>query len=269
MSQSLFSQDDTNEKNFRFGLRTSPQVTWLRSNNSKLYESSGVKFGFGFGLDLEFKLSKVAHILTGIGGDFLGGSQIYKSTEGYGYATNKDNELLKNEDANWNSTASGTSFLNNLKSRKVNTTYVNLPIAMKLMTKQLSGFRYYGIFGGEVGILTKAIAQDEVEQVIGVNGTDWNLKPVSTNSDLNIASDCIPVKLSWRVGAGAEYNLSGTTNLFFGVNFVRCFTNLYRAESKYIVGDFKNTVINGTTPRKEAKQGAFGDAVVLNVGILF
>lgn len=267
LSGSIVSQNDSENKNFRFGLRASPQLNWLRSNNNKLYEKSGMAFGFGFGLDLEFRLSKVAHILTGIGGDFLGGKQIYKSTDGYGYSLNKDNDILQNQDENWN--LSSDNYLNKLKSRRVKTTYVNLPIAIKLMTKELSGMKYYGVFGGDIGILTKIIAQDEVEQVDAIVSTDIRYKPVSTNSDLNISKDCIPVKLSWKVGAGAEYNLSGTTNLFFGINYVRCFTNLYRSESKYLVSDFEDAVKNGTFPRKSAKQGAFGDGIILNLGILF
>jgi hypothetical protein len=137
------------------------------------------------------------------------------------------------------------------------------------MTKEFSGLKYYGIFGGEIGVLTKAVAEDDIEQIESITGNEIKYKPVTQNSDLNIMSDCIPVKASWKIGAGAEYNLSGTTNLFVGINYVRCFTNLYRSESKYVVGDFASTVINNVTPRVKAKQGAFGDAIVLNIGILF
>ncbi len=258
VAQTSFAQDA--DKKFRFGLRVAAQPTWLRSDDVKNYANSGTKFGFGFGLNAEFKLTSAVSFSTGIGGDFIGGSQEYKTDNTtLGYAVDKAGSYVE-IDKNW--AANGSKFYS-IQSRKVKTTYVTIPLTLKMMTNEISGLKYFGVFGGNLGILTKARAEDQVTLVSG------SLPTAGTNSDMNIYHDCIPVKAELNVGIGTEYRLSGTTSAFLSINYIRGFTNLYRGTSKFLVTDFPNTYVNQISPPMGAKQGALGDMVQINIGILF
>jgi hypothetical protein len=253
------------DKNVRFGMKVAAIPTWLRSNDKKLYANGNPKFGFGFGLMLEFKITNVVKFATGIGGEFLGGEQVYKSD--YGYILN-GNDFYAVSQSDYLTDYSNTSknyYV--LKSRKIKTTYVTLPVALKMMTKAYSGMRFFGSFGGDIALLTRAKANDEVLDYKAANSA-------KTNSDMNIYKETIPVRVNLNVGIGMEYNISGSTSLMVSVNYMRSFLNLYRNESKYISKDFEkqtsNYIISGANPGVAgAKQGAFVDGIAINVGVLF
>src|SRR4051812_47543225 len=66
------------DKKFRFGIRATPQPSWLKSDNTGS-KGSGAVFGFGFGMIMEFKLSDIIRFQTGVGGDFEGGWITYRN----------------------------------------------------------------------------------------------------------------------------------------------------------------------------------------------
>jgi opacity protein-like surface antigen len=183
---------DAADKNVRFGLRVSPTPTWLRSNDLKNIDNGGAKFGFGFGLQLEFKINSTASFVTGIGGDFLGGTQTYKT--GQGYALSKDNSAyIASKDLDFSKDAQDINSSNNngynfyeLKSRSVKVTYITLPVLLKLMTKDISGFKYFGMFGGNIAVQTKYRAADNVS-VLTYNDAPGIKAYESTNTTVTIS----------------------------------------------------------------------------------
>jgi hypothetical protein len=269
---------DAADKNVRFGLRVSPTPTWLRSNDLKNIDNGGAKFGFGFGLQLEFKINSTASFVTGIGGDFLGGTQTYKT--GQGYALSKDNSAyVESKALDFNKDAQGISSSTDqaynyfeLKSRSVKASYVTIPILLKLMTKDISGFKYFGVFGGNIAVQTKYRAADNVS-VLTYNDAPGIKAYESTNttvtiSDMRPSGDIIPVNVALNVGLGFEYNVSGSTSLFVSVNYIRGFINQYTPSSSYIIDNMKTNINNkGGTPN--SKQSALSDGVQINVGVLF
>src|SRR4051812_37024014 len=60
------------DKKWRFGLRVTPQPSWFSSGDKNNIPAGSI-MGLGFGLNVEYRFSDVAGILTGIGGDFEGG----------------------------------------------------------------------------------------------------------------------------------------------------------------------------------------------------
>ena len=86
---------------------------------------AGAKFGFGFGLQTEFRINSTASFVTGIGGDFLGGKQSYKNGQGYvlnkdgAYTDSKETDFNQGTTGLYNSTNNGDNFYE-LKSRSVN-----------------------------------------------------------------------------------------------------------------------------------------------------
>ncbi len=272
----LVSQEASNKK-LRFGLKVTPTPTWLRSNDTKIIDNGGTKFGFGFGLQLEFRINSTASFVTGIGGDFLGGKQTYKA--GQGYALNKDNtEYIESKNLNFNNNANGINSSNNsdynfyeLKSRSIKATYITIPVLLKLMTKDISGFKYFGMFGGNIAVQTKYRAEDEITLLkynSSNNINQYEYNGTSTISDMRPPGDIVPINLALNVGIGAEYNISGSTSLFLSVNYIRGFINQYTATSSSMINDIK-TNINTAGGTTASKQSALSDGVQINIGVLF
>jgi hypothetical protein len=271
---SFNAQDTDADKKFRFGLRIVPTPTWLRSTDTKLVEKGAAKFGFGFGLQTEFRINSTASFVTGIGGDFLGGKQTYKN--GQGYVLNKDNGYVDSKQSDFTlgassfTASSNTNKFYELKSRSVKATYVTIPVLLKLMTKDISGLKYFGMFGGNIAIQTKFRATDEVA-LLSWNTTTGKYDAASSTSkieDLRPTGDLIPLNLALNVGIGAEYNLSGSTSFFVSINYIRGFINQYQATSDIMVDKITENLNAGTAPTK-SKQSGFSDGLQINLGILF
>lgn len=269
----LFAEDGDDRK-VRFGLKVTPTPTWMRSNDTKLVENSGMKFGFGFGLQIEFKINSTAAFVTGIGGDFLGGKQIYKNGQGYMINTG-DNGYRESGTITYqylpgvmhaNSMVDDYKFYE-LKSREIKVTYITLPILLKLMTKDISGFKYFGVFGANVAVATKYKVTDEITELNYTAG-GFSSGGSSTLSDMTPSGDYLPFNAGLNVGLGMEYNLSGSTSAFISFNYCRGFINQYKSESKVIVDNLKESLNNMKTPVK-SKQSAFSDGVQINIGMLF
>lgn len=266
MAQSFMAQDSNFDKKMRFGLRVAPQPTWLSSNDNNTTKN-GAGFGFGFGLVAEFKLSDIIHFSTGIGGDFESGKLSYRQDPAGnftpGYVLNNDGNLVeaKNGLSPSSYLATGNKYYL-LRQRNLKTTYVTIPLMLKMLTKEISGFRYFGMFGGELGIRVKTKANDDVTLVSN--------NVYTTNSNLNVGPDAslIPMRFGLNVGAGTEYRLAGTTSLFLSVNYFRSFTNTMRVESKY-VSTGGSIDSNNNIQFTHLKQGIFANAVRINIGVLF
>lgn len=262
------------DKKFRFGIRATPQPTWYKSDNNNS-KGAGATFGFGFGLIMEFKLSKIIHFSTGIGGDFEGGYISYRNDNDFNvngiltregeYVESKDGKFTPEQQlANGN-----TQYI--LKERRVKTTFVTIPLMLKMMTDEYSGARYFANAGLELGIRAKTQAKDSYVSGIRstVSGTNTTTAFVDedelTKSDINIGKDAslAPLRLGMNLGLGMEYRLGGSTSLLFSANYFQSFTNLMRKDSKYLV---KATVPNVLDP---LNQGLFMRAVRINIGLLF
>lgn len=276
LANSFLAQDADDDKKFRLGLKVAGQPTWFSSNQSGTSKLS-TGFGFGFGLVTEFRLGKTASFVTGIGGDFENGSVKYKyepstttnnNNYSVGYVMDNSGTLKELKDGvNQNDLlVDGDTYYDGIIERKIKTTHVTIPIALKMMTKEISGFKYFGVFGGEVGVRVKARATDKYTRSYSSTGIGAG----STNENVDIKKDgsLVPIRVGMNVGLGAEYRLSGSTSAFISINYFRSFTNLMRKDSKYMIYD-TNVDSNGTTTFFRVKQGLLMNAIRINVGVLF
>jgi len=244
---SLSAQDANFDKKIRFGLRITPQPTWFISDD-KNNVPNGAKFGFGFGLNMEFKLSEIASLLTGIGGDLEGGKYQFRNDPGKYqaiYLMNENNEFVKpngtTDGTNNKIYKSSTAFI--LKSRSVTTTYLTVPLILKLSTKEFSGLKYYGMFGAEFGFRLSAKATDTYFQTgkfyqTSSPDTIMIFKPipgVDSQSGIDISKEFsgFPARVCFNAGLGAQYRLSGSTAVFCNVNYFRSLSNIMRKQSDY------------------------------------
>lgn len=249
ISLKTLAQEDEPLKNFRFGLRISPEISWLKPSDVKRLDGAGAKFKLGYALMTEFRLNKVVSLATGIGFEKNGGSLSYIDTARYLY---HDAAPLK-----YNSDTAGiskTTEVYQLKERSFSVGYWAIPITLKMRTKEIGVMTYFGQAGINLGIRTKGIAKDEVR----------SLKNSSTSlDDINISSDMSFFKAAINVGAGAEYNLAGSTSLVFSVNYLNGLTNVSKSKSDYLY----KTETSGA--RTAYKQKFTNNAVSITVGVLF
>lgn len=278
LAQASASGDDSDNK-IRFGLRINPQPTWF-SSADKNNIPNGSAFGYGFGLNIEYRFSTVVSLLTGIGGDFEGGKIKYKmdpvnNFQVCYFKNDGDNfiQAKNNSPANELKMAGNTVYL--LKERKINTSYVTIPIILKLSTKDINGMKYYGLFGAELGFRIKAKATDSFYDIRKYKSdTTYETLPANPINDIDISKDAslLPIRVGLNVGAGIEYRLAGTTSFFASVNFFNSFTNLMRNESKYLMYNWQ--VIDaskGTTlvNYKMLNQNLMLKAIRINLGFMF
>src|SRR4051812_9761738 len=70
----MFAQDENNLKNFRFGLKVAPALTWYKPDaSSKNFAKGGSSLKLNYGLITEFRLNKVASFATGLEVAYDGG----------------------------------------------------------------------------------------------------------------------------------------------------------------------------------------------------
>ena len=271
------SKESEFDKSFRFGLRVTPQPTWFASND-KNNLPYGANFGLGFGLNIEYKFSEIAAFQFGIGGDFEGGKYTFKYDPQDSYMV----QYWQDKSGNFVAPKSGaaSNAINNpdntgyiLKERSIKTTFVTIPLILKLSTKEYNGLKYFGMFGGELGIRAKAIATDSYFDsfVYDAKGTITKSNGESSQSTINIGKDAslIPMRFGLNVGLGTEYRLAGSTAVFFSANYFHSFTNFMRNDSKYMVYNVNKDLTAGTETYKFVKQTLLLNAIRINIGILF
>lgn len=272
----LFAQDGANElKNFRFGLKVAPSINWYKPEG-KIISADGVAARFGGGLVLEFRLSKVASIQTGAQIDIDGGKLRYNNggpnsvganTVSYYYNT-LDDKIVHYDPL----LASSPSYVHyQLNERVYRITYVTIPLTLKMKTKEIGAFTYYGQIGVNNSFRWKAFANDELQIINDATNT---LGTKDSKSKVEITQDMSVYAASLNFGLGAEMNLAGTTSLVFGLNYNLGFTNVVMTDSKYInrrANEANYNEISNPSAYILSKmpQEVKSSAVVLTVGVLF
>ena len=276
------------DKKYRFGLKVSPQPTWYKSNNTNS-KGAGSTFGFGFGLLLDIKLSKIIHFTSGLGGDFEGGYVKYNFVSdvvnpGNDFQVNvvvdKENNLVEAKDGivstDYEFVNGSTQYV--LNERKYKTTFVSIPLMLKMMTQEYGGLKYFFNFGGELGIRAGVKANDTYVAGIktSITGTSVTTASVAAadlkRDDINVGKDAstLPFRVGMNLGLGTEYRLGGSTSLLFSVNYFQSFTNLMKKDSKYLTKGVDNTYTSsGGWNFASLNQGYFARAIRINIGIMF
>jgi hypothetical protein len=276
---SVRAQDANFDKKFRFGLRITPQPTWFKSDD-KNNIPNGAKFGFGFGLNMEFRLSDIVGLQTGIGGDFEGAKYKFRNEPGVYqamYIMNENNEFVdpngNTDGINNKAYKSNTAYV--LKDRQVKTTWVTIPILLKLSTKEfLDALKIYGMFGGEIGIRVGAKATDSYYQTgkFVPHNSDtllvFNPIPgIDSQSGLDVSKEMsgIPMRVCFNAGLGAEYRLSGSTAAFININYFMALSNQMRKESDYVFYKTEPSTAKSTMITQKLKMSG----IRISLGIMF
>lgn len=230
------AQDAVVEKKLRFGAYVAPTLSWMRptanKSNDRVFssENNGAKLGFTYGVMAEYYFADNYAFVTGLQVNMTGG-KIYTQRDG-GY-TSEPGQV-------------------NMADFSYNLQYVELPVALKLRTDELSGFRIFGQAGITTGVNIGKKA-DYTVQYTDEAGTAQivNEEREKVSGTLAIS----PVLFSMSLGAGAEYRLSdkifGYAGVFFNNGFAPDATNPNNYKINTYQGDFKdgNTRLNNLALR--------------------
>lgn len=275
-----FAGDENELKNFRFGLKVTPSVNWYKPDG-KIMAGNGAGVKFGGGVILEFRLAKVASLQTGIQIDMDGGKIKYNNggintnganTVSYDY-TNADDVIAEYNSRPSDSLGSyqwyQTHNAYQLNERKFKCTYITIPLALKLKTKEIGSMTYFGQFGINSSIRWKANATDKVTQLPTSNTTGGANE---TKSKVDITKDMSFFTAAVNFGLGTEMNLSGSTSLLIGVNYNLGFLNVVKKQSGYLEKrtNGADMLANpGDYSQAPMPQIIKSNGVVLTVGVLF
>ncbi len=276
ISQNSFGQvsvtEDNDIKNFRFGLQVGTSFDWLNIDKENKFEKGGIGTGFDWGLQMEFKLNKTISVLTGVSLKSNTFKLKYASASSFDttyYVLNKDDEFIDVKPTNFDTTvlSNTTNSTYWLKDRKIKANYVNIPIALKMKTNEIGYLTYYGQFGANFGFKTKARAFDQVAIMDSI-GDPTPTQATKEKIDLN--SGVSPIRVGLLIGAGAEYNFSGSTSAFLTIQYNHYFTGALRTDNfedylfKY---DNTGTTISDTYKPVAAK--VLPGSISITLGILF
>lgn len=257
----LKAQDDA--KSFRFGLRIDPSLNWFKVDNEKKFESDGASLGFGWGLHTEIKLSDNASWTNAIGLFYDKGKVNYKLTSSTGdsvyYLLNADDELVAFPTDSASGTLPAGTNVYRLGVRSMTVNYAHLQTCIKMKTKEIGYITYFGQFGLNLGIKTKARANDDSE-VLGTSSFTS-----ITKEKIDVTKDAAFMKLGINIGFGMEFNISGTTSAFACISYNHGFTNAVNKNSDFL----RTTNDQDRTKLIDLDQKFTARNIALTIGILF
>lgn len=190
----------------RFGIRVSPNVSWLATENKKI-QPNGSGIGFSYGFMYDYSFNKNLAFSPGIDITTVNQNVIFNSPFVY-----------KKTGAN-DSSFTGASY--NLKNK-----YLEIPLLFTGKTNEIGYWTYFMQGGVSAGFLMKQkanikngpAADNDVLLGQSVNADYW-----STSSD-----DVSFMRLGLVIGAGAEYNFGGTTSAIGAIRFNNGLNNVLK-----------------------------------------
>ncbi|MEQ8325417.1 MAG: porin family protein [Vicingaceae bacterium] len=206
----LISQGHAQEKKVALGLTFSPTVNWWKASSENL-SSDGSRIGFKYGLLADFNFGENYALATGI--------------------------FINNAGGKYNAIEMMDSLQNNV-SYNQRLQSVEIPLTLRMRTKEIGYLKYYGQFGFSPELFINSTADVQVE------GQEQR-------ADVDQKRNVADLNLSLVLGIGVEYNLSGTTNLLFGLSYQNGFID----------------VLKGSASSVEKK--ATTNQIALNLGVLF
>ncbi|MEL7119323.1 MAG: porin family protein [Bacteroidota bacterium] len=220
----------------RFGMQLSPTFSWMSANTNRI-NGSGSNLGLKLGMLGEFYFQENYALSTGIGFGFNQGGTLQYEWSGF-YWDEPYRELTTDTTA----LPSGTKLKSSIQ-------FLEIPIGLKMRTREFGYFRYYLEPAITIGIKTQA------------RGTVTGRNVGSDFEDINIGSEINPLNLSWGLGAGVEYSLSETTSLIGGLGFQVGFADVTK----------DNGVEINPTTGEQSEESSNGKAhnITIKIGILF
>jgi len=222
----LIQNGFTQERDLRFGFQASPNFAWLDTDDSDV-NGSGSNLGLKLGLITEYYFRENYAVTAGLGFGFNHGGQLLFEERGQYW---EDTEVMPKIDTS-------------MVKLRYSIQYVEVPVGLRLQTREFGYFRYFLNPGLTFGFKSKATGD---VQYLGFE-----------EDGILLGREANALAVSWGVGGGAEYSVSTRTAIQVGLYYQRIFTD--------ITDDKSTGTING---QQEATQ-AFSNNITVRIGVMF
>jgi hypothetical protein len=186
--------------------------------NEKDYLYNGVAAGISFGFISEFHFTEHYAISTGFNFSFLGGNLQLP------YALKPDTGIL---------------------DRKYNFRYLEIPLMMKMKTREYGNFSFFGQIGFGTGFNLRTKVND--------NFITQNHGTISDKKNLTTSEVCF-FREAILVGVGTEYKIDESVSLIIGLSYSN---------------SLNNVLLGNNTKDKSLQNRSSLNYAELNIGILF
>ncbi len=214
-----FSQKDLPVK---LGLKVAPNICWMNPG-TKNYEYDGARLGATIGFVSDIYFAERYAFSTGFNFQFLNGKLTYP-----------DNRMKPND----------TTILSGQVARKYNFIYLEIPIMIKMQSKEFGRFSFYGQIGFGTGFRVKATADESFQPDHG--------EAFDQQYEINEATSLI--RESLLIGLGFEFHIDLSSRIIFGISYSNALNNIL------------NGGINDKTKMNEKSTLNY---IELNLGFLF
>lgn len=228
------------DRGTKFGFQVSPGVSWFNPDMDGI-ESNKPRISFGFGAMADIPLMENIALSTGLGGNFNGGTMRYNDSLAIPVSdTGKANPSFVSE---------GTYKLR----------YVKVPLTFKGITNEIGHMRYFLEFGGSLGF--NYYARMDLD----------GKKSANDMEDHPIKRKVRTFRATMLIRAGGEYNMTGSTNLVFGLTFDNGITRTFNPnEAHSFRGDGDGYIRDGDGELiSEGGVKAITNSISVNLGVLF
>jgi hypothetical protein len=177
---------------FRFGLKASPVVAWMRPETSG-YANDGVRLGLSYGFIGDVRLGEFYAFSTGLNINMIGGKLKYPE------------QITPIEQAEL--------------SRNYSLQYLEIPLTIKMQTQEIGYLTYYGRFGFGAGVNIRSKAKDSY------NNVTIEQEDIKGDTRLLRGSLIVGLGVEYSLGGrtalvgGLTFN-NGFTNVLKGTNTV-------------------------------------------------
>ena len=227
-------------KGFAFGLKLGPNWGWTGSTTGGAV-NLGARTGFDVGVVAQYYFADNYAIVSGVNVDFVGGKYMF------------DRARMVTDTLNPEGFVEVYGVNRTYKS-----TIYEIPLMLKMETNDLGNIplRAYIQVGGGVGYAQKVKVKDEIPSEGIEEPAEWGI------TDREFSN----LRVSLKVGAGAQYAVDESTRLFAGVYFSHDFINNINSIRpnyyKYYNGD-------KDFGERDVKLNMLQNRIGLEVGVLF
>ena len=152
--------------------------------------------------------------------------------------------------------------------------YIEMPLTLKLRTAMIGKMVYWGQFGVGIGYLFSGYAdeklRDDYNQPTSTDAFQRFDKDYPEDDKLDIQSELNPIRASMIIAAGAEYPISGSTFLSYGITYNGGILSMYKNGDKVL--KYKEGAVafnnDGKSPVLVEKKILMSQ-VQLHIGIIF
>lgn len=221
---SLSTLSNAQEQRFRLGMKFSGNLSWI-TPVSKNIERVGTSVGYSYGLMGDFNFQKYYAFSTEILFTDIAGSISHRN-------------LLTYTDSAGTTSHSGVQYDYRLK-------YVQVPLSIKLKTKEFGYWTYWAQFGVAPSFLTAATADISGKTVPFDDPTKIRVNK-SENDQYeydNFNDKVFLIRTPLIFGAGVEYSLAGNTALYAGFRMDNDLLDMFNAD-KNVTGKNKFASLN-------------------------